>query len=107
MIVQQEIEQQLEARFTPEFLTVTNESHMHSVPPDSETHFRVVVVSSGFEGSARVARHQQVYAELAAQLSGPVHALALHIYTPSEWEERRQEAPSSPECLGGSKAERV
>ncbi|MDG2271454.1 MAG: BolA/IbaG family iron-sulfur metabolism protein [Halioglobus sp.] len=107
MIVQQEIEQQLKARFTPKFLSVTNESHMHSVPPNSETHFRAVVVSSNFEGNSRVSRHQQVYAALALQLAGSVHALALHTYTLGEWEEREQAAPSSPECLGGSKAERV
>jgi stress-induced morphogen len=106
MIVQQEIEQQLKATFAPEVLEVANESHMHSVPPNSETHFRVVLVSASFDGSSRVARHQQVYAALAPQLDGPVHALALHTYSPSEWQQREQVAPESPECRGGSKADR-
>jgi BolA protein len=52
-----------------------------------------------------VARHQQVYAALAPQLAGPVHALALHTYSPCEWQQREREAPASPPCLGGSKAE--
>ncbi len=78
MTVQQEIEQRLQSRFSPVFLDVANESHQHSVPPNSETHFRVVLVSTAFDGSSRVARHQQVYAALAPQLEGPVHALALH-----------------------------
>lgn len=104
MTVQQEIEQQLQAQFSPVKLDVANESHMHSVPPNSETHFRVVLVSANFTGSSRVARHQQVYAALAAQLEGPVHALALHTYSPDEWQRREQAAPASPQCLGGSKS---
>jgi BolA protein len=106
MIVQQQIEQQLQNSFSPVFLDVANESHMHSVPANSETHFRVVLVSATFDGRSRVARHQQVYAALAAQLHGPVHALALHTYSPYEWQQREAQAPESPQCLGGSKAER-
>jgi len=105
MTVQQEIEQQLNAQLNPLFLDVANESHQHSVPPNSETHFRVVVVSEAFDGRRKVARHQQVYAALNAQLQGPVHALALHTYTPYEWQQRQQDAPASPECRGGSKSD--
>ena len=103
MIVQQEIEQQLQQQLSPVHLEVLNESHQHSVPPDSETHFKVILVSAAFDGKRKVARHQQVYAALATQLEGPVHALALHTYTPAEWQQRQQEAPTSPQCLGGSK----
>ena len=105
MIVQQEIEQQLKQDFAPVYLDVANESNQHSVPPDSETHFRVVLVSEAFDGRRKVARHQQVYAALAAQLEGPVHALALHTYTPGEWRQRQGEAPVSPDCHGGSKTD--
>ncbi|TDG12060.1 BolA/IbaG family iron-sulfur metabolism protein [Seongchinamella unica] len=105
MNTQTEIEQLLNAGLAPEHLLVVNESHMHSVPPNSETHFKVVLVSAAFEGKRKVARHQQVYAILADQLAGPVHALALHTYTPEEWAQRQQAAPASPDCLGGSKAE--
>lgn len=105
MIVQREIEQQLEQEFKPRYLEVANESHQHSVPPNSETHFKVVLVADSFAGKRKVARHQQVYAALAAQLEGPVHALALHTYTPEEWQQRQQEAPVSPDCLGGSKSD--
>lgn len=105
MSVQQQIEEQLSAEFSPRFLEVANESHQHNVPPNSETHFRVVLVSDAFEGKRKVARHQAVYAVVANQLAGPVHALALHTYTEQEWQERQENAPDSPECLGGSKAE--
>jgi len=104
MVVQQEIQQRLQQQFSPVHLEVANESHMHSVPENSETHFRVVIVSDAFNDQRKVARHQQVYALLADQLEGPVHALALHTYTPDEWQQRQGEAPQSPDCLGGSKA---
>jgi BolA family transcriptional regulator, general stress-responsive regulator len=104
MTVQQDIELQLAQDFVPEYLEVANESHQHSVPVNSETHFKVVLVSQRFEGLRKVARHQQVYAALAAQLAGPVHALALHTYTSAEWQARQEAAPESPECHGGSKA---
>ena len=105
MHVQQQIQQTLEQQFDPAHLEVVNESHMHSVPPNSETHFKVVLVSAAFDGKRKVARHQLVYAALAKQLAGPVHALALHTYTGDEWSERQHSAPHSPDCLGGSRAE--
>lgn len=104
MIVQSEIESILADQFQPAVLEVANESHMHSVPPNSETHFKVVIVANAFDGKRKVARHQQVYGALSALLEGPVHALALHTYTPAEWAERQQ-APDSPNCMGGSKGE--
>ncbi|MDP4650363.1 MAG: BolA/IbaG family iron-sulfur metabolism protein [Haliea sp.] len=105
MSVQEHIEKQLIAALAPAHLEVVNESHMHSVPPNSETHFRVVVASEAFAGKRQVARHQRVYSVLAEQLQGPVHALALHTYSPQEWKERAGAAPASPDCLGGSKAD--
>lgn len=104
MNIQKQIEHKLGDQLQPSFLEVINESHQHSVPADSETHFKVVIVSAQFEGQRAVARHQKVYQALAEQLAGPVHALALHTYTGTEWEEQ-QVAPESPACLGGSKKE--
>ncbi len=51
----------------------------------------------------KVARHQRMYQILADELAGPVHALALHTYSPAEWQQRQGETPASPNCLGGSK----
>ena len=52
--VQARIEQKLQSAFVPAMLQVVNESHMHSVPPGSETHFKVVVVSDRFAGKRPV-----------------------------------------------------
>ena len=104
MTVQQDIEQRLGSDFSPAYLQVLNESHQHSVPPNSETHFKVTLVSEDFHGLRKVARHQRVYGALADLLAGPAHALALHTYTLEEWRARQESAPDSPECRGGSRA---
>jgi len=101
--VQRAIEQKLNLQLKPTMLTVENESHMHSVPPNSETHFKVVVVSELFEGLSRVKRQQLVYKILSEEIAGPVHALAQHTYSPSQWQEKNGHTPDSPNCLGGGK----
>jgi BolA protein len=101
MSVEEQLKARLEAVFTPAYLEIENESHQHSVPPNSETHFRLVMASDAFAGVRAVARHQRVYAELRDLLDGPIHALAMHLYDPGEWSERAEPAPASPQCLGG------
>ena len=84
-------------------LEVVNESNQHNVPPGSESHFKLVLVTDEFDGLALLARHRKVNALLADLLEGEVHALALHTYTPADWEKRFGGAPMSPPCLGGEK----
>lgn len=105
MIVQQSIEAKLVDGLAPAHLEILNESHMHSVPPNSETHFKVIVVSGAFAGKTRVARHQTVNGLLAEELAGPVHALSIQAHTPDEWTARGGSVLNSPECLGGGKAD--
>lgn len=101
MSIQTEIEAKLTA-LNPSFIEVINESHMHSVPKNSETHFKVTLVSEQFEGVRAVKRHQMVYALLSDEMQpGKVHALAIHAFTEAEWQ---GSSPTSPNCMGGSKA---
>lgn len=102
--MQAAIEQKIAEHFQPVYMEVLNESHMHNVPPGSESHFKVTLVSEEFEGKRLIARHQAVYAQLSDEMSGGIHALALHTYSPTEWA-LRESAPDSPQCLGGSKKE--
>ncbi|NNC54973.1 MAG: BolA family transcriptional regulator, partial [Pseudomonadales bacterium] len=60
MSVEEKIVKKLTATFSPLQLSVDNESHMHAVPANSETHFKVVLVSGQFDGLRQVARHQLV-----------------------------------------------
>lgn len=103
MIVQQTIQDKLKQRFKTDFLTVENESHNHSVPANSETHFKVTIVCEEFEGLRLIMRHRLINDLLADELAGPVHALAMHTYTPTQWTEKNQISPDSAKCLGGGK----
>lgn len=103
MTIQQTIEQKINDRLSPDYLDVRNESRMHNVPPGSESHFKVTVVSTLFEGKMLIARHRLLNETLAAELAGPVHALSLHTLTPAEWQAKSGQTPRSPPCLGGSK----
>lgn len=99
-----QIQDLLNAKFDVQHLEVLNESHTHNVPANSETHFKVTMVSDGFSGKSKVARHQAVYAALAAPFQEGLHALALHLYTLEEWQHLNEQSPASPNCMGGSKA---
>ena len=102
MNVQESIESKL-STLDPLHLEVLNESHSHSVPENSETHFKVTIVADKFEGMRLIQRQRLVNELLAPELEGPVHALAIHAYTQSDWNRRFGKAPMSPPCLGGSK----
>lgn len=93
----------LSAALTPEFLLVEDESHQHNVPEGAQSHFKVTIATDAFEGKRLIQRHRQINELLAEALQGPVHALALHTFTPQEWQKRSGEANQSPACLGGSK----
>ena len=78
----------LHEAFLPESLEVVDESHLHEGHaghrPGGETHFTVYIVSPAFEGKSRVERHRMINSALAAELSGSVHALAIHAQAPGE-----------------------
>jgi len=83
MTVAATIREKLTEAFAPATLEIIDESHLHAghvgARPEGETHFRVHMSATAFEGVSRVERQRQVYAVLADELAGPVHALALKI----------------------------
>ena len=86
--VKHTITNKLREAFTPESLDVIDESHLHEGHaghrPGGETHFRIYIVSDAFEGKSRVERHRLINDALAAELAGPVHALAIKAQAPGE-----------------------
>lgn len=86
------------AALQPQELRVEDESHMHS--RGKESHFKVLLVSDAFSGVRKVQRHQKVYGVLG-DLMQQFHALALHTFSPEEWQ-TEQTIPDSPHCRGGS-----
>jgi BolA protein len=92
MSVEQSIREKLLEAFAPTRLSVENESSKHAhhaamagrAGAGGETHFRVIIVSSRFEGQSLVERHRQINSVLKDELAGPVHALAIRALTPDE-----------------------
>ena len=98
------IEEKLLLAFSPLHLEVINESNNHNVPPGSESHFKVTIVTKSFEGERLIKRHRAVNAVLSEELANKIHALALHTYTEKEWHDQYADnTPTSPNCLGGGK----
>jgi len=101
MSVAQTINDTLVDALSPVHLDIINESNNHNVPANSETHFKVIVVSNAFIDNSLVQRHRIINKLLADQLAGPVHALSLHTHTETEWSDKGGLVPDSPPCRGG------
>jgi BolA protein len=82
------IDNKLRARFTPARLSIEDESSHHrghaGHREGGESHFRVEIVSTAFEGQSRVSRQRQVYETLKDEFAAGLHALALTTLTPDE-----------------------
>ena len=100
MTMQQIIETKITNAIAPTRLKVINESHMHNVPPGSESHFKLVIVTDVFEGLSMVQRHQQINGLLADELKGCIHALSMQTLTSSEWSKSNSKVTISPDCMG-------
>ncbi len=94
----QRIYNALSGELKPDSLLIEDESHRHQVPPGAETHFKVIAVSTIFESLNRVARHRLINTILATEFMTGLHALSLHLYTPSEWLQKTTGVPASPVC---------
>jgi stress-induced morphogen len=51
----------------------------------TKDHYQATIVSASFAGMTRVAQHQAVYRALGSLMAGPIHALALHTFTPDRY----------------------
>ena len=98
--ITQQIEAVIDQAFKGAETQLQNESHLHSGPA-TESHFKLTLVAAEFEGMSKVKRHQKVY-QVLADLMPQFHALALHTFSPTEWQQNPNVA-ESPLCQGGSK----
>ncbi|BBB23521.1 BolA family protein [Isorropodon fossajaponicum endosymbiont JTNG4] len=99
--MQQHLTEQLKTALSPSHLEVINESHNHSGPA-SESHFKLIVVSDYFNDLKLIERHRFINQLFKEEMSH-IHALAMHTYTPDEWQ-MKNGAPDSPKCAGGLKS---
>lgn len=88
MRVAQTIEKKLRDAFAPEQLDVEDQSHLHAghagAREGGQSHFKIDIVADAFTGKSRLERQRMIYAVLAEELDGPVHALAMSARTSSE-----------------------
>jgi len=89
-------------QFRPEELLVENESYKHGFSRGEDSHFKVLIVSSEFEGLGRVERHQKVNALLKEEFDRGLHALTLRALTPEEFSKMDPKEFQSPACAHGT-----
>jgi BolA family transcriptional regulator, general stress-responsive regulator len=82
------LESKLQAAFDPISLEVMDESSQHhghaGARADGESHFRVRIVASAFQGKSRVEQHRMINGVLAEELKERVHALAIEASAPKD-----------------------
>ena len=82
--------------FNPSILSITNESYMHNVPKDAESHFKIVLVSNDFNNLSQIERHKLVYKHLDT-IMGDIHALSIQPFNEDEFR-LNPIILDSPEC---------
>lgn len=97
------LKDKITSELNPTHLELQNESHTHSVPRNSETHFRAVIVSEAFSNISRIERQRLVLKTIDAELKSGVHAFTMRCLAPEEWSKEESESFISPPCHGGSK----
>lgn len=65
-------------------LKVLNESFMHNVPENSESHFKIVIVSNDFKNLSLIQRHRLVYKSLD-NIMNNIHALSIQSFSDDEF----------------------
>ena len=78
------IKKTLIKEFNPSVLKIVNESYMHSVPKNAETHFKLVIVSDSFNNVSQVKRHQIIYKSLE-DIMNQIHALSINSFDEAEF----------------------
>ena len=77
-------------------LKILNESFMHNVPKDAESHFKLVIVSDDFNNLSLIQRHKLVYKHLG-NIMNDIHAISIQSFNEDEFE-LNPTILDSPEC---------
>ena len=96
MIVQNKIDKLLRDKFNISKLVINDESYKHNVPPNSESHFNVQIVSNDFQNLSQIQRHKKVYKAVESLLA-EIHAFSITAMTTSEFKEN-QSLRDTPDC---------
>jgi BolA protein len=78
----------LTAQFAPQKIVIEDQSELHAghagARPGGQTHYRLTLVSTAFQGLSLVARQRSVYQALREEFETGLHALSLDLKTPAE-----------------------
>ena len=77
-------------------LKIINESFMHNVPKDSESHFKVIIVSDDFKNLSQINRHKLVYSNIDT-IMNDIHAISIQSFSEDEYR-KNPDILDSPEC---------
>ena len=77
-------------------LKIINESFMHNVPKDSESHFKVIIVSDDFKNLSQINRHKLVFSNLDT-IMNDIHAISIQSFSEDEYR-KNPAILDSPEC---------
>ena len=83
-IIESQIIDIINDKLSPSVLNLINESFMHNVPPGSESHFKLIVVSDVFKDLTNVKRHQLIYSTLN-KIMDEIHALSIYAFDENEY----------------------
>ena len=65
-IIENKIKAIINTNLSPSVLNIINESSMHNVPTNSESHFKIIIVSDIFKDVTSVNRHKIIYKTLGS-----------------------------------------
>jgi len=78
----------LTAQFAPQKIVIEDQSALHAghagAGPGGQTHYRLTLASSAFDGLSRIERQRLVYHALREEFETGLHALSLDLKTPAE-----------------------
>lgn len=101
MTRKQRIEDILTKNIHATLVEIIDESFKHHVPEGNESHFNILIVSDEFEALPMIKRHRTINKLLDMEFKSGLHALSLHLHTPTEWKTKQESRMSSPNCRDG------
>lgn len=101
-LLREQMLEELTVRFQPVHYELLNESHLHHTQGETETHFKLLLISDHFRQCSRLQRHQLVNQCLERFFQHTsLHALSMQLLNPEEWQAGSTKSQASPSCRGG------
>ncbi len=86
--LQQKMHDILTGAFTPVYLEIINQSHLHAGHAgddgSGESHFKITITAASFAGHSRVTCHRMVFDVLKVHLDTLPHAVSLTAHPPQD-----------------------